>query len=384
MFYLNCLFDRRRIPSKPYFAVIYDSDTKDIDFYQLYQPGTKLSLYDAKKNEEKIKNLFYKEDVVISGFNDYIKAFKLDLNRQYEVYDINLPKENPSEDVNETKKKLLKGISHSLQIELQEWQQILANAQLVYCYLEDKGYYHNGVKKKPIYDLTYTGRSKCLNNNIQGANNEDFVQHVNEDFDVFLHFDWIAADLRIASIISNDSNLRKSFKTSDPYTTIHEELSSKEITREQCKIELLKSLYSLSYESDILGVYPDFAKWMQESAKKIEIEKCGNSILNRKFYIEKDRTDKSVFNAQIQGSVAHAMQCVLYKVFKIFPDNILTEIHDSLVLCCKKEDVKTIVPEIIKIMLYPFEGILNENPRFPIKVSIGVAWKQWKLYKEFR
>lgn len=384
MLYLNCLFDHRKNPPKPYFATIYDTDTKGIEFCQLYQPGTKFSLYDAKKSEEKIRNLFYKEDIVVSNFHDYIKAFRLDVNRQYEVYDINLPKEHPSTDLSETKKRLLRGISSSLQIELQEWQQILANAQLVYSYLEDRGYYHNGIRKNLTYDLTYTGRSKCLNNNIQGANDDDFVQHVNDEYDVFLHFDWIAADFRIASIVSNDSNLKKSFKTSDPYTAIHKELESEEISREQCKIELLKSLYSLNYDADILKMYPDFAKWMKKSATKIDIEKFGESILGRKFFIEKDRTDKSVFNAQIQGSVAHGMQNVLYRVFKIFPENLLTEVHDSLILCCKKEDIKTIVPEIVKIMLYPFEGILSDNPRFPIKVSIGVAWKQWQLYKEFR
>ena len=265
-----------------------------------------------------------------------------------------------------------------------EWQQVLSNSQLAYRHLEKTGYYHNGKKSYPVYDLTYSGRSKCLGSNIQGASGDDAIHHMNDEFEVFVHFDWIAADFRVASLISNDKYLKASFKTSDPYTALFEELDSEDITRDHCKIELFKSLYSMDSEAPILEFYPDFSEWMRESSEKIEMEGFSHSILNRKFVIEEDRTLRSAFNAQVQGSVAHAMQNVLYRVFKMFPENLLTEVHDSLILCCKQEDLKKILSEVSNVMLFPFEDIMESNPKFPLKASVGVEWKKWKLFKEYR
>jgi hypothetical protein len=384
MYYLSCLFDHRRNPVKPYFAASYNALTKDVQFYQLYQPGTKLPLYEVKENEQKVIDILNKEEVVLSDFHSFISAFDLDVHRQFEVYDVNFPKEQPLGNIALAKKRLLVQISSLVETAQQKWQQILADSQLAYRFLEKTGYYHNGKKCFPTYDLTYTGRSKCLGNNIQGTNAKDTIHHINDEMEVFVHFDWIAADFRVASIISKDKYLKASFKTSDPYTTLFEELNSEEITRDQCKIELFRSLYSMNPDSDTLEFYPGFADWMRESASKIDLEGCSYSLLERCFALEEDRTTRSVFNAQVQGTVAHAMQNVLYRVFKMFPDNILTEVHDSLILCCKQEDLKTIIPEVSNIMLFPFDGILDENYKFPLKISVGLAWKQWQLYKECR
>lgn len=384
MHYLSCLFDHRCNPPKPHIAASYNSDTKDVQFYQLYQPDTKYPLYEAKANEEKIRELLNKEEVVLSDFHSYINAFDLDVHRQFEVYDVNLPREQPSGNLASAKKRLLVQISSLVEVSTKTWQQLLANSQLAYAFLEKNGYYHNGKKCHSTYGLTYTGRSKCLVNNIQGASADDSIHHIDDEMDTFVHFDWVAADFRVASIISKDKYLQDSFKTSDPYTALYEALDSDEITRDQCKIELFRSLYSMNYDSDILNFYPDFANWMKESAEKIEIEGCSYSLLDRRFALEEDRTLKSAFNAQIQGSVVHAMQNVFYRVFKMFPENLLAEIHDSLVLCCRQKDLKTIIPEVSSIMLFPLEDILDENPRFALKVSIGMEWKKWKLYKEYR
>lgn len=384
MYYLHCLFDYRKNPHKPLYAVSLHKESKDIKFYQLYLSGTKFPLYKVRENEQKIRDLLYKEDVVLSDFHSYIKSFDLDLNRRYEVWDMNLAQDLLPRSINESKKMLLLDLNQMKSLDLMEWQQILANSQLVYSYLENMGYYHNGSKKYPKYGLAYSGRSKCLNSNIQGTNVNDTIQHNNEDFNIFLHFDWVAADFRVASLISNDQLLKQSFKDSDPYTTLYQELNSDKITRNQCKLELFRSLYSMNYESDILDFYPDFAKWMKDSSNTIEEKGYSYSILNRKFKLDQDRSIRSVFNAQIQGSVAHAMQNVLYRVYKIYPESLLTEIHDSLVLCCNRSDLKIILEEVVNIMLYPFENILEENPKFPLKVSIGYEWRKWEPYKEFR
>ena len=384
MYYLSCLFDHRRSTPKPYFAASYHAPTKDVQFYQLFQPGTKSSLFEVRENENKIKEILNKEEVVLSDFHSFISAFNLDLHRQFEVHDVNFPKEKPAGNIALAKKRLLIQISSLIETAQKPWQQIFANAQLAYRHLEKAGYYHNGKKCHSTYDVAYTGRSKCLGINIQGTSANDTIHHINDDMEVFVHFDWVAADFRVASIISNDKYLKASFKTSDPYTTLFEELDAEEITRDQCKIELFRALYSMNPDSDTLEFYPGFADWMRQSGDKIELEGYSHSLLDRRFELEKDRTIKSVFNAQIQGSVAHAMQNVLYRVFKMFPDNILAEVHDSLILCCRQSDLKTLIPEVANIMLFPFDDILDENPKFPVKVSVGLGWKKWQLYKEYR
>jgi hypothetical protein len=384
MYYLHCLFDHRRNPPRPLYAASINAQTKDVKFYQLYLPGTKFPLDKVHENKKQIRELLNKKDVVLCDFHSYIKAFDLDINRRFEVWDTSLEQEIIPDSIAAAKKMLLLGLSKMMKSKQEEWQQILSNSQLVYSYLEDRGYYHEGVKKYPKYRLAYSGRSRCLDSNIQGTNEKDVIHHVDEEFDVFVHFDWTAADFRVASLISKDQILKQSFKQSDPYTMLFEALDSEEITRDQCKLELFRSLYSMNYSADILEFYPDFAKWMKDSSQEIEKAKHSYSILNRCFEMDEDRTIRSVFNAQIQGSVAHAMQNVLYRVFKIYPENLLAEIHDSLILCCNKKDLKTVIDEVANIMLFPFDGILEENPKFPLKVSIGYEWKKWRPYKEYR
>jgi hypothetical protein len=92
------------------------------------------------------------------------------------------------------KKGLLKKIAVLTKHKPSGWSKALANAQLVYKVLEERGYYHGNQKKYPIYDFVYTGRSKSIQNNIQGASKDDEIYHINDEFDVFLHFDWISAD----------------------------------------------------------------------------------------------------------------------------------------------------------------------------------------------
>ena len=91
---------------------------------------------------------------------------------------------------------------------------------------------------------------------------------------------------------------------------------------------------------------------------------------------------KSSFSGMIQGSVAEAIQSTLIRISEeIGNECILTEIHDSLVVCCSKSDLTLVMKKIVPIMLRPFK---NVDLKFPVKVSIGKKWKRWKEYKVFR
>jgi hypothetical protein len=132
--------------------------------------------------------------------------------------------------------------------------------------------------------------------------------------------------------------------------------------------------------------YPSFKAWI--GACKLNIVRNGklSSILGREFEISDDRDNKSVFNATIQGSVAHAMQNCLKRVWELYPQNLFLESHDSITLTSTSDkfDIRRKVSDVSRIMVQPFEGILKENPQFPIKVSIGSAYKKWKEYKRYK
>jgi DNA polymerase I-like protein with 3'-5' exonuclease and polymerase domains len=123
---------------------------------------------------------------------------------------------------------------------------------------------------------------------------------------------------------------------------------------------------------------------MRESTAQIEKDGFSLSLLGRKFTMSEERTIKSAFNAQVQGTVAHAMQNTVYQVHQKFPENILTEVHDALILCSKAKDVPEIVRGVSEVMLHPLDGISNVDARFPLKISLGAKWKKWKTYKELR
>jgi len=385
MYYLACVFDYRCNPHKPLYAASYNDETSDVGLYQLFFGGVKFSLKEAYENKLKLKDIITNNTVVLSDFKSYIACLGLDSHEEYEIYDSSLEREPPAQTLVGAKKQALISLQKLKKVQPAKWQKALAKSLLVYSHLEKTGYYHNYKRRYSSYDLAYSGRSKCAVSNIQGATEEDVIEHINEKNTCLVHFDWIAADFRVASLISGDEVMQQSFETSDPYTVLYEALDDKKIDRDECKLELFRSLYSLDYENPALEFFPDFAEWMQESVNKIEIAKFSESLLGRKFFLkDEERMLRSVFNAQVQGSVAHAMQNVLYHVYKKYPNNILAEIHDSLILACEKEQLTDVIREVSEIMLYPMEGMMESNPKFPLKVSVGLKWKQWKPYKEYR
>jgi hypothetical protein len=264
------------------------------------------------------------------------------------------------------------------------WQPIISNAQLVYQYLGAKGV-TDGVKiLRPIYGLTFSGRSKTQGFNIQGATDSDIIKHVDVMNNTLIHLDWIAADIRVAGLMSADHRLNESFIASDPYTYMAKELDHAEVTRDKCKQELLSSLYALNPDNPTLDFYGDLQRWMKDHSKLIKANGYAESLLGRKFWIAPGRSDKSVFNAIVQGSVAHAMQLTLYRLFRAMAGYLITEIHDSVVLACEATRAGEVIKKAVSIMRCPFEGVIEENPVFPVRVSVGVDWKQWQLYKVFR
>lgn len=382
MNYLCGIFDHNVKPSRILGAASYNSTTGDAKFYHLYWPKAGLSLIDVYKSLDEIRGLF-ETPVMVADFKAFATALDLNPSKSYQAFDPCLARHGHIASLKDGKMYLASILAELKKIKPMPWQSILANAQFAYSHLEKVGYYNNHVLSFPQYETVYSGRSKTNKSNLQGTNDEDVVHAADDSHELFLHFDWIAADLRMASIMSGDTILQKSFQHSDPYGFLHQELDDPNITRDDCKKQIFQSLYSLNPEG--IEFYPKLSEWMHQEVIKIEENGYGESILGRQFSIlGEGRSAKSAFNAKMQGSVAHAMQIVMYLVFKILPNHLMAEIHDSLIMSCTKDQAIGIINLVSKIMLNPFKGYLDSDPSMPLKVSVGTKWRQWKLYKEYR
>lgn len=109
-------------------------------------------------------------------------------------------------------------------------------------------------------------------------------------------------------------------------------------------------------------------------------------MLNRKFKLARAKNELAVLNGIMQGSVAHAMQRTIRRIWEKLPTKLVGEIHDCLVMSSSpdQKEIKSIIEIVTPIMMHPFEGIIEDNPRFPLNVSIGKKWKKLKPYKTYR
>ena len=313
------------------------------------------------------------------------------LHSKYNVYDIHLPNIRPGK--NQAKDSVIvKAVLDKMQrANIKEYHKIMANASVVYQSMEENGILHGFVHVHPKWSLkTYSGRSKTTGFNIQGTTNNDHVTAVDASEDsVFVHFDWICADIRIASLLSNDLKLIESFESSDPYVYMRDEMANgSNISRDECKLMLLKAINSMNFRSVALNdVYSTLGEWIASCKNKIK--KDGGyleTILGRKFKSKYAKNDLSVLNGAMQGSVAHAMHLVVRKVWEIFGDKLVAEVHDSLVIVVENDPqkIKHVIDIVTTIMLNPFEDVLEQNPRFPLSVSVGKKWKKWKLLGKYK
>jgi hypothetical protein len=264
------------------------------------------------------------------------------------------------------------------------YQNILAKAQSVYVGMERTGLMLNYTKMEPHWSWdTYSGRSKCTGFNVQGWSNADAIYQPMMPYEsVQLHFDWICADFRIASLFSGDDALNSSFFDSDPYTYLSKRLTGcGSQARDDAKLLLLKTINSLDYSDEVIrGEFPKLCNWLQGTLMKLREDKYSANIVGRQFRLKQDRTERSVFNAILQGSVAAAMQNVLWNVRRMFPNYLITDIHDGVVLSLPKDKkiLGHVVEKVGEIFYRPFDGIFTQDLVFPYKVSMGNRWKQWK------
>lgn len=379
MRHIVTLFDYIKSPPLPLQSIVVD---KEVRFYTFYLKGTGVKLRKIKDAVSGFKDLF-DVPVVINDFKAHVASFNLPRHTNYDVYDLNIPPVNIMPTSKAMGQKALIAIAKKIRKRKpQLWQKLMANASVVYQDLEDRGVHHGFKKQLLTYSLeTFTGRSKTLGFNLQGTTDEFDIKPHKSGY--FVHFDLIGADLLMAAHMSNDQDMFDAYRTSDPYARIEEYLNNPEFTREHCKKQFLKALYSLSLYDPVLDSFPTLRDWMRERQADLDRDGYLTSVMGRKFRLRGDKK-LSVFNAQFQGSVAHAVQASLVKLFEDYRDNLFTEVHDSIILVAQQVDLPGLVADVVDVMRNPLEGWCDNPPKMAVRVSIGKRWRKWKPYKEFR
>lgn len=396
-----------------------------IAFYTLYDDNNqrpccagikiddKVTIYDLFRNTGKpiapiyksirnIKDFILKvvntHKIITTDFKRSLKTYDILLDqRKINVYDLNLEKQLASvrSTGNQAKDHVIvrRILDKMCKTDCKSYQKLLADASVVYEDIERRGLIVNDTLLKSQWSThTYSGRSKSTDFNIQGHSDSDIISTPAYTIKpVLLHFDWIAADIRVAALMSGDEKLLASFKESDPYTYMMQlvnGMSKDKLTRSECKLALLKAINSMDLSSVVLGdVYPDLGKWIHK-CEKVTTDQDGvlHTILGRPFKMSQSKNALAMLNGVMQGSVVHAMQSVIRQVWEKLSQQFVAEIHDSIIMCCPQDNmiIRSTINIVTEIMLHPFKGLLDSNPAFPLKVSIGKKWKQWQLLETHR
>ena len=383
--YAIVVFNKEKKGKKLPKTVIINKESKNYSI-QLYDDESNKSIKSIKQEIEKLKILILKLNdkdvqIVTNCFRHLIDVLDLPLDmRRYNVYDMHIT--DPIYDVTSGER----AIEHLKSCEIKPYQKVFANSSIVYADMERKGLLFNHSLVSPIWSQdTYSGRSKSTGFNIQGFSEKVFVHNVSAlEGDLLVHFDWICADIRVASLLSGDENLKRSFVKSDPYKFLMKSLnnlrSSKGLEevfdRDECKLILLKGINSLDCGSIVFSdVYPELGEWI----KNVTSHDSAVTMMDRRFHITEDKTKLSVFNGVMQGSVAHAMQNVIRRVWEKLGNRLICDIHDSIVLNVANDrvDIKSVINIVSEIMLDPF----GDGQYFPLKISVGKKWREYSYLR---
>jgi hypothetical protein len=377
---ISTIFNYQTVPPLPLYSMIYDGS--NIEFLPLYMKklGTKLSTVFG--NLDRIESLIKGGGVIL---NDAVSLFRKlhPLSPNILLFEWSRFGNFKGTTEKEARQELCKLTLQAKQFQPAPWMEIKGRSAIIYTTLEQRGIRNGPYIKHPIYDTkTFTGRSRTSGFNIQGVTEADPIDHV-LDFDRFICFDWAAADIGMAGILSGDKFIKDSYQISDPYEEAAKLISCSdlEITRSDCKIEMLKGIYALDLHNPMLGIFPGLRDWIIKKVEEFDTNYQYRTLLGMPIPKAEMR---SSFNALIQGSVAEAIQSVIIRLGEIKLECILTETHDSLIVCCNEKNVSTMVEIGSKIMLHPFYHKDFREIKFPVHVNIGKKWKHWARLRTYR
>src|SRR3972149_921915 len=262
---------------------------------------------------------------------------------------------------------------------------------------------------------TTTGRMGCENPNLQNIPNKtELGLEIRKSFIAersykLVAFDYSQIELRIAAFLSGDKKLLQIFKKSlDVHTAVASEVFAvppSEVTkdmRRKAKVinfgvmygmgvtELQKNIGTGGEEAKIfldnyfqkfLGLAEYLEKVKRETAQKGYTE----TFFGRRRYFPDIRSklpfmrasaERMAVNAPIQGTEADIIKLAMIEIDQFLESRdlkkdvkLLLQVHDELVYEVNEEVVKSIAPEIQKIM----ENIILPEKIFGIKITTNVS-----------
>lgn len=373
-----------------YFYLKTGTNTIQFDIFRVGQPKKVSDVFKIFNGVKEVLSWAMNGQLISPNIGSLLRSFELpELSSTSQCYDVGLPAISACKTAEEDAK-LCENIANlACTMQIAPYQSILAKAQSAYCGLERSKLLLNYELVEPKWCFeTFSGRSKSTGFNIQGWSNPDRVRQPSLDENVILlHFDWICADLRAASVLSQDPDLVESFVSGDPYTYLSKKLVGDNSMRDNAKILLLKTINSLDHDNELVeATYPKMCGWLGNLLSDIHMTSKSYNIVGRPFTLSKERNERSLLNAVLQGSVASAMQSVVWNVKQLYSDYIVCDIHDGLVLSIPKQKsiVSDVIDKVSDIFSRPFKGILDNDPFFPYRISVGETWKEWKEIREVR
>lgn len=373
--------------SLPLYGVVCDGGKDGMEFLPLYMRGLKTKLATVFSNLERIQELIKSNDVYINNVMGLLRHINIDVKHDRAIYETFDNYDCHKEGIDGIQKALVAGVERIKQYAgSKKWMAIKGMSSIIYSKIEKRGIVCNGEVLYPKYDMgLYSGRSRTTVFNVQGADSSFDISHPDKEKNILLCFDWVAADIRIAGYLSNDSFINESFNESDPYEALANLINGKGdklVSRKECKLQFLKSLYTMDVDGPFLNIVKGLGGWVRDRVAEYASGKPLFTIAGMP--INGNRKIRSAFNATIQGSVAEALQSTMFAIGVNYADNILTEAHDSIIISCGIKDVEWWVEHGYKFMLTPLKWFLDIDIHFPLRISIGKRWKKYELVRVYR
>ncbi len=274
---------------------------------------------------------------------------------------------------------------------------------------------------------TTTGRMSSTNPNIQNipiktergrAIRNAFIA---EKGFAFVSFDYSQIELRVAAILSGDEKLLEIFrKDEDVHASVASyvfnvplESVDKEMRR-KAKVINFGILYGMGVNAlrqNLGGTREEAQKFYNEyfseftgiteylNQTKASALRSGytETLFSRRRYMEgikskipyiRAAAERMAINAPVQGTAADIMKLAMKNIYQFIENKklkkdvrMLLQVHDELVFEIKEEKLKTVLPEIQKIM----ESVLTEEQAKGVKLStnavVGTNWGDGKEVK---
>ena len=224
MLTIHTIFDYKGPVPWPLATGVYNPKTKKFTYIDLYRQGPDTTLDIVQGRIDKLKKVIESQPCSINDFKAHITAFGITPRLDYKAY--NRPGMTEARQTEkECKKDILLAIKAAKAEKPQLWQKVEAKAHVVYAMMEKNGIYDGVKTNHPHLDThVLSGRGRSRGFNMHGMGDKSIVLPRSQGHCIFVHCDWISADLRAASILADDKVLQNFFEHSDPYERIAEEL----------------------------------------------------------------------------------------------------------------------------------------------------------------